>query len=127
MMNRIMIVLISIFALLLPAALPHSVSALDIFGGACDEATADSEVCTANTTNPVSGTEGVILGVVNILSFVIGVAAVIMVILGGLKYITSNGDANSISAAKNTVLYALIGLVVAASAQVIVRFIVSNF
>jgi len=60
--------------------------------------------------------------VVNILSFIVGVAAVIMLIIGGLKYITSSGDPNSISSAKNTILYAIIGLIVAAFAQGIVRF-----
>jgi uncharacterized sodium:solute symporter family permease YidK len=60
---------------------------------------------------------------VNILSFIVGVAAVIMIIIGGLKYVTSNGDSNAISSAKTTILYALIGLVVALLAQGLVRFV----
>jgi hypothetical protein len=60
---------------------------------------------------------------VTILSYIAGVAAVIMVIVGGIRYITSGGDSNNISSAKNTVIYALIGLVVALLARTIVAFV----
>jgi hypothetical protein len=66
---------------------------------------------------------GVIAHVIGILSFIVGVAAVIMVIIGALRYITSNGDSNQISSAKSTIIYALIGLVVAVLAQAIVAFV----
>jgi hypothetical protein len=45
-----------------------------------------------------------------------------MLIFGGLKYITSGGESSNISAAKNTILFAIIGLIVVALAQVIVQF-----
>jgi uncharacterized membrane protein len=61
--------------------------------------------------------------VVNILSAAVAVAAVIMIIIGGLRYITSAGKQESVANAKNTILYAIIGLVVVALAQVIVRFV----
>lgn len=64
--------------------------------------------------------------VVNILSFIVGIAAVIMIIIGGLKYITSSGDSGNITSAKNTILYAIVGLVIVAIAQVIVRFVVNR-
>lgn len=63
---------------------------------------------------------------INILSIVVGVIAVIMIIIGGLKYVTSNGDSNSISSAKNTIIYALIGIVVVALAQALVRFVLDK-
>ena len=69
----------------------------------------------------------VIQQVINILSIIVGVIAVIMIIIGGLRYITSGGDSNNISGAKNTIIYAVIGLVVVAMAQVIVRFVLSKF
>jgi hypothetical protein len=47
--------------------------------------------------------------------------------VGGLKYITSQGDPNATATAKNTILYAAIGLVVVALAQVIVRFVIGRF
>lgn len=64
--------------------------------------------------------------VVNFLSFIVGVVAVIMIIIAGLKYITSGGDSNNVASAKNTILYAVIGLVIVALAQVIVRFVLQK-
>lgn len=63
---------------------------------------------------------------VNLLSVVVGVISVIMIIIGGLKYITSGGDSSKVSSAKDTILYAVIGLVVVAMAQVIVRFVLNE-
>ncbi len=79
--------------------------------------------CTS-TSGP--SVESTIALVVNILSVVVGVVAVIMIIVGGLKYITSGGDSNGISSAKNTILYAIIGLVIVALAQVIVKFVLNK-
>lgn len=64
--------------------------------------------------------------VINIISFIVGILAVIMIIIGGLKYITSGGDSNNVASAKNTILYAIIGLVIVALAQVIVRFVLEK-
>jgi len=64
--------------------------------------------------------------VINVLSVVVGFVAVIMIIISGLKYIISSGDSNNINSAKNTILYAIIGLVIVAMAQIIVRFILSK-
>lgn len=63
----------------------------------------------------------IIASVINILSVVVGIAAVVMVIIAGFKYITSGGDSNGVSSAKNTLTYALVGLAVAASAQLLVH------
>ncbi len=68
----------------------------------------------------------IIATVIDIFSLVVGVVAVIMIIVGGLKYITSGGDSGNITGAKNTILYAIVGLVVVALAQVIVRFVLSR-
>lgn len=64
--------------------------------------------------------------IVNILLFVIGTISVIMIIVGGLRYVLSGGDSNSVTAAKNTVLYAVIGLVVAIMAYAIVNFVLGS-
>lgn len=64
--------------------------------------------------------------VIIILSFIVGVAAVIMIIIGGFKYVTSNGDSNAITSAKNTLIYALVGLVIVAMAQFIVQFVLNK-
>ena len=63
---------------------------------------------------------------VNIFSAIVGVVSVIMIIFGGFKYITSGGDSNNVSSAKNTIIYAVIGLVVVAMAQFIVQFVLNK-
>ena len=63
----------------------------------------------------------------NILLFLIGLAAVIMIIIGGIRYTTSNGDPSQTKAAKDTILYAVVGIVAALMAFAIVRFVVDRF
>lgn len=70
--------------------------------------------------------QSVVAKVVNILSFVVGVVAVIMVIVGGIKYVTSSGDSNNVNSAKNTILYAIVGLVVAVMAQILVKYVLNT-
>jgi len=64
--------------------------------------------------------------IINILSVIVGVIAVIMIIVAGLRYITSGGKQESVTGAKNTILYAVIGLVIVAVAQVIVHFVLNK-
>ncbi len=73
-----------------------------------------------------SGVANAISAGVNILSLVVGVAAVMMVILSGFKYITSGGEASKVSNAKNSLVYALIGLFIAALAQLLVHFVLAQ-
>lgn len=70
--------------------------------------------------------QNTVLAVVNWLLFAVGVIAVIMLIWGGIKYATSAGDSNKVTAAKNTILYAIIGLAIAILAFAIVNFVVAN-
>lgn len=76
--------------------------------------------CETDTTTRVNDTVAL---VINILSIVVGVVAVIMIIIGGLKYIMSSGESSNIQGAKNTILYAIIGLIIVALAQVIVKYV----
>lgn len=64
--------------------------------------------------------------IINIFSVIVGFVAVIMIIIGGVRYITSGGDSGNISAAKNTIIYAIIGLIIVALAQVLVHFVLNN-
>ena len=64
--------------------------------------------------------------VINVFSAVVGVAAVIMIIWSGFRYITSGGDSNKVSGAKNTIIYAVIGLIIVALAQFIVKFVLDK-
>ena len=65
--------------------------------------------------------------IINLLLFIIGAIAVIMVIIGGLRYVLSGGDANAVTSAKNTILYAIVGLAIAILAYAIVNFVVGAF
>lgn len=64
--------------------------------------------------------------IINIFSAIVGVIAVIMIIVGGLRYITSGGDTSHVSTAKTTIIYALVGLVIVALAQLIVHFVLNQ-
>ena len=64
--------------------------------------------------------------VTDILFFLIGAVSVIMLIYGGIRYTTSGGNANSVTAAKNTIIYSIVGLVVAILAYSIVSFVVNS-
>lgn len=65
-----------------------------------------------------------ITNIINVLLFLIGVISVIFIILGGIRFVTSQGDASQVSSARNTILYAVIGLVVAMMAFAIVNWVV---
>lgn len=61
-----------------------------------------------------------------IIAYVAGSAAIILMLVGAIRYITSNGDSNGISSAKNTIIYAFVGLVIVVIAQAIVTYLVSK-
>jgi len=87
--------------------------------------TGDGKGCKDDTSGGPTA-HSVVKTIVNILSIVAGIIAVIFVIIGGIKYITSSGEANNIKAAKDTIMYAIVGLIVVALAQVIVRFVLNK-
>lgn len=70
---------------------------------------------------------GRITNIINILLFVVGVVAVIGIIIGGIRYTTSNGDASQTKAAKDIILYAVVGLIAALLAWAIVTFVLDAF
>jgi ABC-type Fe3+ transport system permease subunit len=67
--------------------------------------------------------EDLVVQVINILSLVGGALAVIMLIYGGLRYVISAGSPEATKSARNTIIYALVGLVIIAAAQVVVQFV----
>ena len=64
--------------------------------------------------------------VINIFSWVVGAVAVIFAIVAGFKYITSGGDASAVKSAKDTLFYVIIGLVIVALSQIIVKFVLNK-
>lgn len=100
------------------AALSASASAITIQEGAeaarCDGCPAD-----------LFGDHGVFKQITNTILYIVGIVAVVMLIIGGIRYVVSGGDAKKVTDAKNTVLYAIIGLIICFLAFAIVNFVAS--
>lgn len=128
-MKRFKYALLSLIAVFSLAA-PVTAFAADSLGGiqggvndACiNKGGATSSGCSATTTS----LKDVVKKIIDIFSYVIGAVSVIMIIYGGFRYITSGGESGAVGSAKNTILYAVIGLIIVIFAQVIVNFVISN-
>ncbi len=72
------------------------------------------------------GKGGLFQTISSLLIFIVGAVAVIMLIIGGLRYVLSAGDAKNVTAAKDTILYAIIGIVVALLSFALVQFVVGS-
>ena len=120
---------------LIPMAMPVAVYAAPAAGDsaniggnlACGSNLSTTEGdCTSDTATGTEKIQTIVTTVVNIFSIVVGIVAVIMIVVGGFKYITSGGDSGNITSAKNTIVYAVIGLVIVALAQFIVQFVLNK-
>lgn len=102
---------------------PTTVGAINVFNGsACSGVSATSDICKAKSTDSLKSYVGTI---VNIILYILGVVAVIMIIIGGFMYVTSSGDATAVTKAKNTIMFAVVGLVIAILAYAIVNFVIN--
>jgi hypothetical protein len=110
-------------------ALPATASAgTDPFGQVCRNGGGGSAVCSNNTggNDPIAGPNGAIVNITSILALIAGIVSVAFMVWGGVKYISSGGDSSGVSTAKNTIIAALVGLLLAVLAKPIVVFIVSR-
>jgi hypothetical protein len=98
------------------------VSAVDVFDQ-CKKS-GSSAVCKASSADDLGSMVKI---VINSILVVMGMVAVIMIVVGGVRYTTSNGDASAIKSAKDTILYAVVGLVVAIMSFSIVNFVIGRF
>ena len=104
-----------------------------IFSGIA-HATAEQDICDSIGGDWIGGecitpgptAESAINDVVDILCMIVGIVSVVMIIIGGFKYVTSGGDPNAAKSARNTILYAIVGLIVVAVAQAIVWFVLQS-
>lgn len=133
MINKLKLIMISVFsagALLAPMMIPATVMAAPVsidqnlcaganlnVDGTCDQGSIDAAK---------SSVSDIMTNVINIFSLVVGVVSVIMIIVGGFKYVTSGGGSEKVTSAKSTIMYAVIGLVIVALAQIIVRFVLAK-
>lgn len=113
--------LMSLIFLLTPV-----VSAVEVFDVPCTEKP-DATVCKektaqqTNDSNPLFGPDGVLTFVINLLSVIIGIAAIIIIIIAALKLMTGGSNPQDANSAREMVIYAVIGLIIVASAQLLVR------
>lgn len=70
---------------------------------------------------------GAFTTITNVMLFLIGAISVIMLIIGGIRYVVSGGDSTAVQNAKNTILYAIVGIVVALLAFAVVKFVTTSF
>ena len=125
--------IITVMSLAVPALVPATAKADSplIQNALCQGAnTLQVNSTVSSTCNLASNSNGnlnhIIKEAINVFSVIVGVVAVIMIIVGGFRYITSGGQAEKITSAKNTILYAIVGLIIVALAQIIVKFVLSK-
>jgi hypothetical protein len=117
------IVSLALIAGLGAVALPAgNVSAINVFNKC--SGSGSTAVCGAAGTDNASSMAKIII---NTMLIILGIIAVIMIIFGGIRYTTSAGDASRVKAAKDTVMYSVVGLVVAILAFAIVNFVTTQF
>jgi hypothetical protein len=128
-LKRIVLSLAAVVAIGAPALVPASAYAVDLGGVNAVSCGAEGQLGTDScppTAQSAGGLNNLIKKIINIFSLIVGVIAVIMIIIGGLKYVTSGGESSNVSGAKNTILYAIVGLIIVALAQFIVRFVLDS-
>lgn len=123
------------FLLALSVAIPvfNAPASADLFSGAKGEA------CSAVDASDSSGNcdqnkldqgqtslSTTLTTLLNLLTMIVGIMSVIMLIISGIRFVTAGGDSNHVSSAKNTLIYALVGLVIVAFAQIIVKLVLTR-
>jgi len=120
-MNKIKSILVAITLLAVPIINSGQVFALD---GKAENGFESGIVKSGGTSGDT--VSAFVQSIVNILLFIAGIISVVVIVVSGLRFVLSNGDASAVSKAKNAIIYAVIGLVVAIMAYAIVNFILMN-
>ena len=102
------------------------VFAVDPLSGVDCATAQDSAVCSRTGQDPVTGSTGIIRNATRLVALIAGAAAIIVIVLAGIRYITSNGEAEQVSRAKKTIIFASVGLIVIVLGQVIISFVLSK-
>ena len=106
------------------ATLPVApVNAINVFKECTTSQLQGTEVCKSKNNNLNSPVKNI----VNILLWAIGILSIVMIIFGGIRYVISTGDSGKVKAAKDTIMYAIIGLIVAILSSIIVNFVITKF
>ena len=123
-MSKIKLLLVSALTVIgIGVAVPASVGAADLYNDVC-KTQPDNSLCSGQTSLAEQKAGALIKTIIDTLLFLLGAICVIVIIVGGFRYVTSNGNSESVKSAKNIILYAVIGLVVALAAYAIVGFVI---
>lgn len=106
--------------------MPVAVQAVQLHG-ACDSGAYDKEDCDLIRHNEIDNSHTTISTPISWAFWLLAAISVIVIIIGGFRYVTSQGNQQQLQSAKSTILYAVVGLVVAISARLIVQLVVDNF
>jgi len=95
---------------------------------ACTGEGAGSAACRSKSDNPdsITGSNGVIVRITNIIAMIAGVAAVIVMVVYGFMIVTSYGESGKVTQARNAIIGAAVGLAVIALARTIIVFVVNR-
>lgn len=136
MIQRIKMTLIALSALVMPVFMPAVVAAQTqtptTGNAACAGVNLDASALSGSTVSCDTTTDedtrinNLVIRIINIFTWLVGVVSVLMIIFAGFRYVVSSGDSGGVSSAKNTIIYAIVGLIVVIMAQVIVRFVLTN-
>ena len=114
---------------------PATVAAFGPFSDVCSNGDASgSALCNStsksdskgNPLNPLTGGKGLLGAITEIIAFIAGAAAIILIVVGALRFVTAGGDSNKAASARKTVVNALIGLAVIVIGKVLIDFVLSK-
>ena len=125
-MKRILLILASLASLLILASPGVALAATSSTDAVCQGVALTTGTTGCSDAKGSPSVQSTITLVINVLSFVVGFAAVIMIIIGGFRFITAGGDSGKVASAKDSVLYSIVGLVVVVLAQTIVKFVLNK-
>ncbi|MGH7142139.1 MAG: hypothetical protein ACREF5_01550 [Candidatus Saccharimonadales bacterium] len=119
------IILVILFGMF---SMPSAAYANGLFGVCSNGAASGSTLCGQSNTssNPLAGPNGLLLIIANVIAIVAGLAAVIIIIISGLRLVTSGGDPSRAAGARSALIYAIVGLVIIALADTIISLVLSR-
>ncbi len=122
----LLVVAMALLSLLVPSVLvAQSVGAVNPLDQTCAQSNtiSGSQIC-KDTGSKLFGANSFWTKLINTMIFIVGTVAVLMIVVGGMRYVLSGGDASSTKSAKDTILYSIIGVIIAIMSYAIVNFVV---
>lgn len=129
-LKAVLLSLVLMFGFGMAFAPAHAAAAYDPLNATCNNAgdgEAQSPTCGSRTnTNPLTGTDGLLMKITRIIAIISGVTAIIVIIVGGARYMTADGDSQKAAGARNAVIGALVGLFIISLSTLIINFVLTK-